>query len=208
MKKHKVGRWFFRRGQYVLLRRMFGQFIVKSIHTDEAHTIIVNHSNFYDSLVLFELQHKGLLAENAYALMNRQGLEAFPFFKSLGVLPVSAPMKLSEYRDIMQTMKSSNIVIFPQGEEQHIEQRPLIIEAGTASLLEKNPQHGMLFVSLYYSFGSGVRAEIACRMHYVYANERPTEDLHGFIEQTMEQQLNKLREDVVCHNEDGYQSLW
>lgn len=208
MKKHRVGKWFFRRGQYVLLRRMFGKFIVKSIHVDESHTIIVNHSNFYDSLVLFELQQKKLLTENAYALMTRQGIEKFPLFKSIGVLPLSTPMKLSEYKDIMQTMKTSNIVVFPQGEEQHLERRPVQIEAGTATLLEKNPQHGLLFVTLYYSFGSGIRAEIACRMHYTYANERPKVNLHAFIEETMEQQLDKLREDVVQQNVDGYRSLW
>lgn len=198
----------FRIGQYSLLHRNFRQFKVKAIYTDEPLTIIVNHSNFYDSLVLFELQNKGLLPKNTVAIINRQGSERFPLFKAIGTIPVSTPMKLSEYKNILKTMKTNNLLIFPQGKELHLEQRPITIEPGVVSLVEKNPQHGLLFVSLYYSFGQGIREEIACHMHYIAAKNRPQTSLQIFIEQTMEQQLDLLKGHVIDGEFKGYQSLW
>ncbi|MBQ0138750.1 MAG: hypothetical protein KBT36_05590 [Kurthia sp.] len=208
MKKNKLVSALFHVGQYTLVRRMFGKFTVKAIHVDEPVTIIVNHSNFYDSLVLFELQKKGYLSKNTVAMINKKGAEQFPLFKGIGTVPVSSPMKLSEFKAILQVMKSNNLLVFPQGREFHLEQRPVKIEPGVISLLNKNPQHGLLFVSLYYSYGEGIRGEIASSMHYVSGRSRPIENLQRFIEGTMEQQLDELKEHVVTNQFEGYQRLW
>lgn len=208
MKKNKLVSSLFRIGQYTLIRRMFGQFMLKAIHVDEPVTIIVNHSSFYDSLVLFELQKKGHLPKNTVAIINKKGSEQFPLFKGIGTLPISSPMKLSEFKMILQVMQSSNLLLFPQGNEYHLEQRPLSIERGVVSLLNKNQQHGLLFVSLYYSYGGSIRGEIAVKMHYIAAKNRPSNNLQFFIERTMEQQLNELKTHVVTNSFEGYQRLW
>lgn len=208
MKKFNPSLFLFRTGQFILLQRMFSSLRVKSIHTDELVTIIVNHSNFYDSLVLFELQRKKLLPKKTLAVMNKEGLQQFPLFKSIGILPVSNPMKLSEYKMILSAMKDTNLLIFPEGKENHLEKRPIEIQSGTSALLKKNAHHGLLFVSLYYSFTKGIRAEIVCSMHYVSANKRPHSNLDVFIQKTMEEQLNNIKGDVIEHNYDGYEQIW
>lgn len=195
-------------GQKFLLHRMFGQFLLKRPHIEEPVTIIVNHSTFYDSLILFELQKRGILPKDSLAIMTREGLEKVPLFNSIGVLPVSEPMRLSEYKNIVEVMKTKNLVIFPQGKEIHQEKRPLQIENGLAALLKRSEQHGLLFVSLYYSFGSGIRGQVVCRMNYLAAAKRPKEDLHSFIQVTMEQQLDIVKEDVINENLTDYERLW
>lgn len=195
-------------GQRVLLRRMFGQFLIKGIQIEEPVTIIVNHSNFYDSLILFELQKRGILPKNTLAIITREGMEKVPLFKSIGVLPVSEPMKLSEYKNIVRAMKTKNLVIFPQGKEVHQEKRPIQIQNGLAALLDRNEQHGLMFVTMYYSFGSGIRGEVVCRMDYLPAVNRPKKELHSFIQVTMEQQLDIVKEDVINGQLNDYEKLW
>lgn len=208
MKKYKIARRFFSIGQTILLRRMFHQIYVKRVAVTSLTTIIVNHSNFYDSLILFELQKKQLLPHNIFAIMNKSGLEKFPLFKGVGILPVSEPMKLSEYKLILQQMKTNHLLIFPEGKEQHLEKRPIQIEPGVVELLKKNPQHHLLFVTLYYSYSSGIRGEIACQMHTVNQQACPSDNLQYFIERTMEQQLNLLKGDVINANYDDYETIW
>lgn len=208
MIKSSVSRLLFKMGQFTLLRRMFHSFYVKGIAANDYTAIIVNHSNFYDSLALFELQKKGILPKNTLAVMSKEGVENFPLFKSIGVLPISNPMKISEYKNILKSMRQCNVLIFPEGKENHLEKRPIQIEKGISSLLIKNPHHDLLFVSLYYSFTSNIRGTIACRMYAVPANKRPVEDMEGFIRKTMEEQLNLVKGDVIENDYDGYKNLW
>ncbi|GEK33373.1 1-acyl-sn-glycerol-3-phosphate acyltransferase [Kurthia sibirica] len=210
MKKNKHSQWFFRWGQRYLLKKAFHQLNVLH-HTPTAPVlIVVNHSNFYDSLVLFELEQQNLLPNSVVAVMDKAGLDKHKLFNGLGVVPVSTPMKLSEYKQLISLMKQHSLLIFPQGKEEHIEKRPFSIEKGAASLLLKNPHHGILFVSLYYSYGAKPKGEIACRMLHIKAMDRPHElqDIQHFIETTMTAEVDHLKEDVIMKKFDSYTELW
>ena len=203
-----IGKHFFTIGQQLLLRRAFHRLDVKTVPFDTPSMIIVNHSSFYDSLVLFELQRKGKIPWEIAALMNAQNREKIPLFKALGTIPVSTPMKLSEYKQVKKTMQTESLLLFPQGKEEHLEQRPLTMQEGAAKLLTQNQTQGLLIIVIYYSFRSAIRAEIACSMRFISAAERPKFITNEYIEQQLLMELESLKEDVIHQSLKGYERLW
>lgn len=206
MKKNKLTQWFFRQGQRRLLQNAFFRLDVYTVTPQTPVLVLVNHSSFYDSLVLFELERSHILPPSIIAVMHAQGLTKHKIFRGLGVVPVSSPVKLSEFKQLVTLMHDHSLLLFPQGKEEHVEKRPLTIEKGAATLLAKHPQHGILFISLYYSFTDQKRGRIACRMHHVPATARPhqTTALHSFIAQTMTEQLDVVKEHAIHQTFDGY----
>ena len=210
MKSSKIVQWAFSIGQKRYLTKAFHQIYVQKQQYEEPLLVVVNHSNFYDSLLLFELQKHGYLPANLVAVMSANGIEQHRIFKGLGVIPVNQPMKLSQYKDMLAVMEKQPLLIFPQGKEEHQEKRPLTIEKGTAALLEKKQWHNVLFLTFYYSFTEQAGALVCCRSHFVAHHERPQRavDIQLFLQQMMTEQLNNVKRDVIDQQLDTYEPLW
>lgn len=205
--KRKFARTLFTVGQQLLLRRMFRDIYIKKMAFKLPAVVLVNHSSFYDGLVVFELIRQKCLPENTVAVMDKAGQQSMPLFQHIGTVPVSHPMKLSEYRGMLETMAHETLVIFPQGTERHVEQRPLQLQNGIEGLLKKYPAHNVVCLSIYYSVGSHIRAQIACKMDVLRADQRPEKWSLVEIEAWMTTCLDELKVDVTNANFERYVRL-
>lgn len=202
MIRKKSSLLFFQIGQRFMMRRMFQTMKVKLTTVTEPCMVVVNHSSFYDSLVLFELFKRGYLPSNIVAGMSEEGLRRFPLFKGIGTFPLSKPVKISEIKHMYTLAETHTITLFPQGVEEHQEKRPLTIQPGMEKILKRFPNHGILFISIYYSYTDGLKGEVACRMDYQPAAERTS------IEEGMTHYLDCLKKEVIVKEEEGFVRLW
>lgn len=202
MIRKKSNLLFFQIGQRFMMRRMFQTMKVNLTTIQEPCMVVVNHSSFYDSLVLFELFKRGYLPSNIVAGMSADGLKKFPLFKGIGTFPISKPIKVSEIKQMYALAKTNTITLFPQGVEEHQEKRPLTIQPGMDKIISKFPQHGILYISIYYSYTDGLKGEVACRMDYQPASKRTS------IQEGMTYYLDCLKAQVIAKEEERFVRLW
>ena len=200
MERKKLSYSMFHIGQKLFLRRMFRSMRVKLSQIEQPSIIIVNHSSFYDALVLFELDRRGYLPKNRIVGMSADGLKKFPIFKKLGTVPISQPIKLSEYKELLRLAQTHTIILFPQGVEEHAEKRPLTIQPGVERLMSRFPKYKLLFISIYYSFTDGVRGDIACQLT---PKAQPVN-----IQQMMTTEIDTLKASVITNDLKGFTRLW
>lgn len=200
MKRKKLNMALFSVGQQLLLKRMFRTMAVSARIIKQPCIIVINHSSFYDALVLFELYQQGYLPKNTVVAMSAHGLKTVPLFRGLGVQPISKPIQLSEYKQLLQLAKTETLALFPQGVEQHQERRPLTLQRGIDTIMTRFPTYALLVVSIYYSFTDSLRGEIACRLTL------KTQPIS--IEQVMTEELEQLKYAVVNNQMKGFVQLW
>ncbi|MGL4522965.1 MAG: lysophospholipid acyltransferase family protein, partial [Bacilli bacterium] len=100
--------------------------------------------------------NKTQLNHNLFTMMNIEGLNAFPFFRALGGYSVDS----KSYTHTKQSLQYSNdllnsgysVAIFPQGDEQHAQIRPLQCSEGIGWISEKNPALQIIPIAFHYTF--------------------------------------------------------
>lgn len=207
MMKRDIARAFFTVGQQLLLKRMFNEMYIQRAPFKLPAVILVNHSSFYDGLVVFECIRQGIFPKNTTAVISAAGQQSMPLFQHIGTVRVSQPMKLSEYKNILQVMVDDTLVIFPQGEERHLEQRPLGLQPGIEGMLKKYPQHNVVCLSIQYALRGHIRAELACRMDVLRADQRPKKWSLQDIEAWMTSCVDQLKADIVNERIERYERL-
>ncbi|MBT2582748.1 lysophospholipid acyltransferase family protein [Planococcus sp. ISL-109] len=150
-----------------LLERAFAVYLLPSIHKSFSHLygrgirapkgpalIISNHSSWWDGLLFFFLNHR-VWKLDVHIMMHERGLRQFPFFRRLGAFSIdrSNPKDiLASLRYAEQLLKEGKtVILFPQGDEFHLETRPLQFHTGILYLMEKCPQVPLVPVRFYYS---------------------------------------------------------
>ncbi|MGD7009120.1 lysophospholipid acyltransferase family protein [Metabacillus sp. 84] len=207
MIKASKTRWFdFGFSQYTkhLFKKHFRGIYV---HTDSelpAHALwCANHCSWWDGLVLHYL-NRAVLKQDFHVMMHEKGMREFPYFKHLGAFSVNR----DHPRDIIQSVRyggellrrGKSVAIFPQGDEKHLEQRPLAFLSGLTAMAEMSPETPILPIALYYSFGSEKKQEL-----YIHVGSPLSyQSLKGSrkektktVEEVFTAQLDDLREKVI-----------
>jgi len=127
---------------------------------------VCNHSSWWDGLIYYHLT-KTVIQQDLYIMMHEQGLKQFPYFKKLGAFSIdrSSPkevLKTMRYAEML-LKKGKSVWIFPQGDEYHLEKRPLHFQPGTLYLQEKLPEIPIIPVCFYYSFAHKRKPEVWIR---------------------------------------------
>lgn len=188
-----------------LLKRYFkGIYVSSSLPLPTRAIVCLNHSSWWDSLVLFHL-NRTYLKTDLYVMMHEKGIRQYPFFRKLGAFSVNR----DHPKDIIYSLKYSEILLdqgktvglFPQGDEYHLEKRPLTFLPGAIALQDKRPSVPILPISLYYSFGHSKKQEI-----YIVIGEpinslsftgKTRKERNRELEDTFTSQLNLLKNKVV-----------
>ncbi|MCP8968261.1 lysophospholipid acyltransferase family protein [Ectobacillus ponti] len=124
---------------------------------------ILNHSSWWDGLVCFHL-NRLLFGHSSYYMMHETGLRQYPLFRRLGAFSVNR----DNPKDVLQSLQYSvkrlqeggSIWMFPQGDEMHLELRPLGFLPGFLYLAEKATNIPVIPIALYYSFLHQQRPEL------------------------------------------------
>lgn len=207
----KSSRTEFVLGKYLTwqLKKHFYKVYVKSEHepSDRAKLYIMNHSSWWDGLIVFYL-NRYLLKEDAYAMMSKDGIEKFSFFSKIGAFPVDPASPKSLIKSLKfadeKLKEKKSIWIFPQGKEEHLEKRPLSFMNGPAYLAEKNKDVDIIPVTAYYTFRHDQRPElfisIGKSITIEEMNNMHRNDMSDFFLQSLEKSLNQVKADII--NED------
>ncbi|WP_020615919.1 lysophospholipid acyltransferase family protein [Paenibacillus daejeonensis] len=161
-------RLFFHYNKHYLLRRHF-HFVGLQGDLDAALPsggclFIANHSSWWDGMVLYHAFRTCSRGDH-YVMMDEKQMRDFRFFRKLGVFSIdkSHPRRmLVSLRYAQGLLEAGKCVwMFPQGEIQHLEHRPLRFQTGIGYVLERCPQTTVLPVTLYYSSYHHQKTEVS-----------------------------------------------
>jgi 1-acyl-sn-glycerol-3-phosphate acyltransferase len=176
----------------------------------------VNHSNWWDALLIFQLNYS-ILHQEAFGMMSKQGLTQFPFFRKLGVFSVDR-QSLREIKqsldyavELMHTDYNS-LWIFPQGDVFHQEKRPLAFLPGLGYLFEKCKDVQWIPVTFYYSYAlvrqPNIYIEIGSPLSTEHTVHMSRADQLAHAQQILTRQLDRVREDIIHERIEEFKVLW
>ncbi|MTH53302.1 acyl-phosphate glycerol 3-phosphate acyltransferase [Bacillus mangrovi] len=172
-----------------------------------------NHCSWWDGLVLHYINRE-YLKHDFHVMMHEKGLKEFPYFKRLGAFSVNR----ENPRDIVKAVhygssllnEGKTVAIFPQGDEQHLEQRPLKFLSGLMAMAEKSPDTPILPMALYYSFGREQKQEIYAEIgEPVLYTSLPgsRKEKTKALEEQFTGQLDRLKQKVVTGDTKHFVNL-
>ena len=121
-----------------LLKKSFSHFYIVNnppeIPNDESLIITPNHVSWWDGFFIDKV-HREFVRKNIHLMMLKEQLRRYWFFKFLGAFSInidrhSSHIQTVKYiRNLTENCKNS-VVIYPQGEIEAFERRPLSIKEG------------------------------------------------------------------------------
>jgi len=152
-----------------LLKSSFEDFILinqfPKVDKDKGLVVVANHFSWWDGFFVYWLLNKKL-NRKIFIMMLEEQLKRYWFFRKIGCYSINLENKSSTITSLRYTLetiknKSNVLVIFPQGEIQPYEKRPIELKDGI-NFLSKTTNEDFLILP------------IALKIHY--ANEK-----HPFV---------------------------
>jgi len=169
----------------------------------------MNHSSWWDSLILFYLNQEKLKLD-AIAMMAENGLKRFPFFRKIGAFSVNPDSRKSLMTSLNyasdQLKNNKHLFLFPQGEESHLEKHPYVFFSGAAFLKEKVPTTPVVPIVFYHGLFHHQLPE-----WYIHIG-RPITFLEGstrkektlVLEQKLEHEFAQLKQMVIADQPEQF----
>lgn len=176
--------------------------------------LYANHSSWWDGLVAFAVGRECRLQQ--YAMMEERGLRMYPFHRKLGAFSVvresaREAMRSIEYAAELLNETNRVLWVFPQGETQPNDARPLKMFTGAARIVERLNTVDVAAVAVRYEFLDDFRPEIFVR---VGSPERitPTESFNvksftRAMEKSLTDALDGVRDDILRANFVDYEEI-
>lgn len=186
-----------------------------SLHPDRippGAMVVINHSSWWDPLILFYINEVWLKTDGI-AMMNEKGLKRFPFFRKLGAFSINTENRreiLNSLRYTIEQMdQGCNIFIFPQGEETHLEKRPLQFRSGTAYLNGKRPETPVISVTFYHHIRHHQLPEwfIHIGQPIDLSGTHDKKEKTKRLEEIMTEQLDGLKNQVIHDDPEQFLTL-
>ncbi|WP_157842748.1 MULTISPECIES: lysophospholipid acyltransferase family protein [Bacillus] len=175
---------------------------------------ICNHSTWWDGLVIYHL-NKRFANHDSYAMMQESGMKEHPFFRKIGGFSINRSnpkdiiLSLKYARNLLKSGKS--IWIFPQGDEKHLEIRPLQFQAGTMHIVKEIPTTPIIPVAIYYTFGHVRKPEIYINIGepllYEQLDGKNPNAKTTNLELLFTKLLDELKRDVMNETHELYESI-
>ncbi|WP_010192095.1 lysophospholipid acyltransferase family protein [Bacillus sp. m3-13] len=216
-KKSKRFDYFFHQFNKRFLRFHFkGIYYAKGEHASlppSPALYIVNHSTWWDSLVVFHL-NQVVTKQESYVMMHEKGIREFPFFRKIGAFSVNR----DNPKDIVRSMNyakerlkdGKTLWLFPQGDEKHLEIRPLGFLPGAVHIT-KNTAIPIVPVCLYYTFTGERKPEVYIKVedpvYYSQLAGNSSKEKNQSLEDRYTILLDKVKQDVIQQTTSHYQSL-
>lgn len=213
-KKSKLFAWMFNLIFKRLIKKSFNQILLRHADIPSGGAVfIANHSNWWDGLLFFKLQQT--LKKDVYVMMHEHNLKKFFFFQWLGAFSVNQKHPKSVVASLQYAGKllqdNQVVCLFPQGDEYHLEKRPLKLDSGAIYLIEKIKQTPIVPISFYYGWAGERKPNIWIDMGTpIYWN-----DLSGSnrveknqeLEHILTAQLDQLRLTIIQQQWDDFKQI-
>ncbi|WP_082234354.1 lysophospholipid acyltransferase family protein [Halobacillus massiliensis] len=211
-KKNNTLMWGFTRYNRQFIRRNFENIYIRcesNQRLNKKKLFIANHSSWWDSLVIYFLNDQ-VIQSDAYGMMHKEGMERFPFFRGIGVYSVDSKDRnhlLESLRYSCDLLNNNKTVwIFPQGEEQHLEKRPLHFSNGISYIIQNSKEIEVVPVSIYYSFGHTKKPDIYINVGFPVETTKliplQRKEITRYLEKVSTEQLDSLKDCVIQERND------
>lgn len=149
-----VRRRFLRRFSAVRVRGLEG---LRALAASSPVLLAANHTSWWDSLVFFDVLYRTLDAD-AFALMDAGNLRKLPFLGWIGGFGVERGDKedgarVVNYAASLLDRSGRAVVMFPQGAERPVTERPIVFRPGVARIALSAPAAAVVPVALRYEMG-------------------------------------------------------
>ncbi|SDJ18535.1 lysophospholipid acyltransferase family protein [Salimicrobium halophilum] len=198
----------FRKVSRLLIRREFRKVYVQlpEVPVPSYGLFLMNHSSWWDGLLVHLLNDK-ILRTDGHIMIDQEGLDRFPVFRYVGGFSVDrsslqhTKASLSYATELLNDRKG--VFLFPQGEEQHLETRPLEFMKGAGVLMRRAPEVPVTPVVFFYSFGHHKKPEVYIRVG------RPRYEPLSLQEweTVLEQELDGLKGKVISEEIETFEPL-
>lgn len=215
-KKSRLFKYGFSLVLLPLFRRSFHRLLGKNLSepSEKPVIFIANHSSWWDGLLFFLLNER-VWQQDIHIMMDKAGLERFPFFRWLGAFSVdrTRPKEIMESLRYAQSLLEAgkSVILFPQGAEQHLETRPLVFQSGAVYLMEKCPDVSVIPVTLYYSFGRERKPDVWVCQHppitFTDLDGTVRADRTAALQNHFTALLDGQRADVIDGKEQAYEKV-
>ncbi|MBO9128686.1 lysophospholipid acyltransferase family protein [Bacillus sp. 165] len=175
---------------------------------------IMNHSSWWDGIISIHL-NRYVFDNSGCFMMHESGMKRFPFFRYLGAFTINR----SNPKDIIHSLhyacerlqQKESIWLFPQGDEKHLEIRPLSFLPGFVYIIENNLDIPIVPVSYYYSFGHHQKPDLYIAfgepLFYNQLAGTTRRDKTKYTEELFTNQLNSLKTLVVTEQLNAFVPL-
>ncbi|WP_112179500.1 lysophospholipid acyltransferase family protein [Paraliobacillus zengyii] len=191
-----------------LLKRHFQSIVVEG-EVDPLHKgpviYIANHSSWWDGLLLFYMTHQQSKRHH-YIMMDEVGLNKYPFFRKIGAFSINRDQPKEVVKSLRyseQLIKQGNSLwLFPQGEIQNQEIRPLQFKTGIGYLLERFEQVTIKPVTFYYAFGEAQKPIVSIRIgdpFLVEGTSKSRKRWTSYTQRLIEKQADAQRKEVITN---------
>jgi 1-acyl-sn-glycerol-3-phosphate acyltransferase len=130
-----------------MLRKAFGRFYCVNdfpmVDRQDGLVITPNHFSWWDGFFVDYVNRK-LLGRRLYMMMLEQQLQRFWFFRTLGAFSINLESKSGIRESIRYTRTiireaNSLVAVFPQGEIQPYDKRPVTLKRGIQQMVPESP---------------------------------------------------------------------
>lgn len=213
-KKPWFEKLFFIYNRQLFKRHFSGIYVTAGENVPKQAVICMNHSSWWDGLLLFHC-NQALMKHDIYIMMHEKGLLEFPFFRKLGAFSVNR----EKPKDIIHSLhyahskvtEGKSVCLFPQGDEHHLEKRPLGFLPGAISLIEKNDEVPLLPLIFYYSFGSRKKQEIYVKIGLPLFSKdlegSTRKEKNSFFEAYFTTELDLLKKQVIDNTTEDFVNI-
>ncbi|SFX65227.1 1-acyl-sn-glycerol-3-phosphate acyltransferase [Thermoactinomyces sp. DSM 45891] len=198
---HMYNRW--------LLRRSFEQIYLDDrgrMAEGRPTLFIANHSNWWDPLLVLQL-NGDILKKDMYAMMAPKGLKKeFRFFHKLGGFSVNPDSTVEIQRSLRYSVQllseaaNRALWLFPQGEMQHQEIRPIQLMSGLGSIVERMYDLQVVPVLFYYTYDGNRKPSVYIRITDALVLDeecRKRKIATRIAQEALQTRLDHLRQEVI-----------
>lgn len=200
----------FRNMQKKRLQQAFHKLYVTSGYMPNEAIFMVNHSGFWDLLVLFELEQQQQIPP-VYTMMDAALLEEYPIFSKNGAFAVTLTeeeqaIKAFQYADLLLT-DGKSVALFPQGQPAHQDVRPLQFQPSVMRLPELCRDIPIVLTTIYYTYRDGQKGEIWVAFGDPIYPEHAQHMTIQHLEQLLTKQLDTVRQHAIANDPRTYTNI-
>lgn len=169
---------------------------------------IMNHSSWWDGLLAYHAA-KTMTSTEHFFMMEEEQLRKYSFFRKLGAYSINRHSSKGIRDSLRYTTEllraGGRVWMFPEGEIQPLEHRPLRLKAGVGLLLHWCPEAVVVPVTLYHGLFRHSKPEATILLGNVISHPWRTKDRSSIVSELqveLSEQLEQHR--LMMINNGGH----